>query len=110
MNTPNRHGAYLRNIEADYAPEAVLLKPINTYSLSQIRATETLIRRRRSQGKYSRIPPRAKFQYPFVLCYTCPLSTNSELGVREVVGSKRDRLLVLRSSETWGGESRRSMK
>lgn len=50
MNTPNRHGAYLRNLEAEYAPEALQSEPINTHSLSQIRATEILIRRRRGWG------------------------------------------------------------
>jgi hypothetical protein len=47
MNTPNRHGAYLRNIEADYAPKAVQLEPINTHSVPQIRAMEILMMRTR---------------------------------------------------------------
>lgn len=47
MNTLNRHRAYLRNIEGDYAPEAMKSEPINIHSLSQIRAIEVLIRRRR---------------------------------------------------------------
>ena len=60
MNTPNRHGAYLRNLEAEYASEALQSEPINTHSLSQIRATEILIRRRRGWGGYGRIPSPGK--------------------------------------------------
>lgn len=55
MNTPNRHGAYLRNLEAEYASEALQSEPINTHSLSQIRATEILIRSRRGWGGYGGI-------------------------------------------------------
>lgn len=50
VNTPNRHGAYLRNIEADYAPEAMPSEPVSTCSLFQIRAMEILIRRKRGWG------------------------------------------------------------
>ena len=88
MNTPNRHGAYLRNIEADYAPEAMQSEPVDTYSLFQIRATEILIRRRRGWGDMVGSRALGSFQNPFVLFYTCPLITSSELGFRETPGSK----------------------
>lgn len=91
MNTPNRHRAYLRNLEAEYAPEAMQSEPINTHSLSQIRAMEILIRRRRGWGG-DMVGSQAlgSVQYPFVLSCTCfehLLSTYSEQGL-EIAGSK----------------------
>lgn len=88
VNTPNRHWAYLRNIEAAHAPEAMPSEPVSTYSLFQIRAAEILIRRKRGWGDMVGSRTLGSFQNPFVLFYTCPLRTYSELGFREREGIK----------------------